>query len=590
MSRRSITKHSVTDSIMERFIEMGLLCRNLPHIYPPQIAEIVNPTKKVPWGRINAPMISLIPDARADLLAPKTMPIAAADINPKSNCIPAIGIAKTSANKILRTMRIASPTISRVDIAVFIVLPFFFYTFEKHDNIIKSSFSKEQDMKVGFLTLGCKVNQYETRAVAEKFLNKGYEVTNDATDIDIAVINSCSVTGMAEKKVRQAIRKMRRENPDSVIAVMGCYPQREGGISLKSLGSNVIIGNESKLGIVEKVENFLKERASIIDVTDINRCAVFEDMQATCDIDGRKRAYIKIQDGCDRYCTYCIIAHVRGRVRSKEADNIYEEAKELVENGYREIVLTGINTALYGKDFHRGIGKSMADVINKIATIPEDFRVRIGSLEPTVVNKEYINLIKNLPKLCHHAHLSVQSGSNNVLRAMGRNYTREEYIDIVNMLRGVDGNYGISTDIIVGFPGESEKDFEQSLMLVEEIPFTKVHIFRYSEREGTPAVNFKGKIKEEIKMRRMKQLEETAKKSMEKFHALNIGDRRGVIFETNEESVYTGYTDNYIKVRYKVPCDEGKNIDNSLEKGDIINSELLKDCMDYMTCKIGQTK
>lgn len=445
-------------------------------------------------------------------------------------------------------------------------------------------------MKVGFLTLGCKVNQYETRAVAEKFLNKGYEVTNDATDIDIAVINSCSVTSVAEKKVRQAIRKMRRENPDSVIAVMGCYPQREGGISLKSLGSNVIIGNESKLGIVEKVENFLKERASIIDVTDINRCAVFEDMQATCDIDGRKRAYIKIQDGCDRYCTYCVIAHVRGRVRSKEADNIYEEAKELVENGYREIVLTGINTALYGKDFHRGIGKSMADAINKIATIPEDFRIRIGSLEPTVVNKEYINLIKNLPKLCHHAHLSVQSGSNNVLRAMGRNYTREEYIDIVNMLRDVDGNYGISTDIIVGFPGESEKDFEQSLMLVEEIPFTKVHIFRYSEREGTPAVNFKGKIKEEIKMRRMKQLEETAKKSMEKFHALNIGDRRGVIFETNEEGVYTGYTDNYIKVRYKVPCDEGKNIDNSLEKGDIINSELLKDCMDYMTCKIGQTK
>ena len=171
-------------------------------------------------------------------------------------------------------------------------------------------------MKVGFLTLGCKVNQYETRAVAEKFSSRGYEVTSSTKDVDIAIINSCSVTSMAEKKVRQAIRKMRRENPDAVIAVMGCYPQMDGGAALKSLGCNVIIGNESKLGIVEKVEKFLKEESMIIDVTDINRCETFENIQATCDIDGRKRAYIKIQDGCDRYCTYCIIAHVRGQVRS----------------------------------------------------------------------------------------------------------------------------------------------------------------------------------------------------------------------------------------------------------------------------------
>lgn len=531
-------------------------------------------------------MISLIPDARADLLAPKIMPMAAADMNPKSNCIPAMGIASTSANKMLRTMRIASPTISRVDIAVFILLPFLFYIFKKHDNIIKSNFSKEQYMKVGFLTLGCKVNQYETRAVAEKFSSRGYEVTSSTKDVDIAIINSCSVTSMAEKKVRQAIRKMRRENPDSVIAVMGCYPQRNGGIALKSLGCNVIIGNESKLGIVEKVEKFLKEKSAIIDVTDINRCEAFENIQATCDIDGRKRAYIKIQDGCDRYCTYCIIAHVRGQVRSKKVEDIYEEAKKLVEDGYREIVLTGINTALYGEDLHQGIGKSMVDVINKISTIPGDFRIRIGSLEPTVVNKEYINLIKNLPKLCRHAHLSVQSGSNDVLAAMGRNYTREEYIDIVDMLRDAHGNYGISTDIIVGFPGESEKDFEQSLMLVEKIPFTKVHIFRYSERAGTPAAGFKNMIKEEIKTRRMKELSTIAKDSMRRFHELNMGDRRGVIFEMKEEGAYTGYTDNYIKVKYKPPLDVGKRIENSLEKGDIIDVELLKDCTDYMTCKI----
>ena len=228
----------------------------------------------------------------------------------------------------------------------------------------------------------------------------------------------------------------------------------------------------------------------------------------------------------------------------------------------------------------------MVDVINKISTIPGDFRIRIGSLEPTVVNKEYINLIKNLPKLCRHAHLSVQSGSNDVLAAMGRNYTREEYIDIVDMLRDAHGNYGISTDIIVGFPGESEKDFEQSLMLVEKIPFTKVHIFRYSERAGTPVAGFKNMIKEEIKTRRMKELSTIAKDSMRRFHELNMGDRRGVIFEMKEEGAYTGYTDNYIKVKYKPPLDVGKRIENSLEKGDIIDVELLKDCTDYMTCKI----
>jgi threonylcarbamoyladenosine tRNA methylthiotransferase MtaB len=401
-------------------------------------------------------------------------------------------------------------------------------------------------MKVAFHTLGCKVNQYETQAIREEFEKNGFFTVEENEFADVYVINTCTVTNLADRKSRQYIRRMKRLNPDSIMVATGCYVQMSKDELINVGEIDLLIGNNLKSKIYEMTMDKLKEK-------DINRVTVlpydelkdYEDLGMVNSIEGRTRAYIKIQEGCNRFCSYCIIPYARGKVRSRQIDEIKKEAEILINKGYKEIVLTGINTALYGRD----IDLNIEDAIRAVCSIDGDFRVRLSSLEPTVVTKENINSLLKYDKLCHHLHLSLQSGSNKVLKNMNRKYTREEYLDIVKMLRSFDETYNITTDIIVGFPGETEEDFNDSLEIIEKAVFGKVHGFKFSKRKGTKAALMNDVIDGKIKNDRIDRLLKLAEEKSEEFRRLNRDKITTVLFEEKtKEGLMAGFTDNYIKV------------------------------------------
>lgn len=409
-------------------------------------------------------------------------------------------------------------------------------------------------MKIAFHTLGCKVNQYETEAMKEQFSSKGHEIVSEEDFADVYIINTCTVTHLADRKSRQYIRKMKRVNPDSIVAVTGCYAQVSPEEVSKIQGVNIVAGTNEKNNLVSYVENFRQEsvptECHIKAYEELNN---YESTGIITSMESRTRAYIKIQEGCNRFCSYCIIPYARGNVRSRDLEEIIEEAKGLLEKGFKEIILTGINTALYGSDFG---DDGIEPVIAALNQLPYDFRIRLSSLEPTVINSEYVRGLLKYEKLCPHLHLSIQSGSNNVLKAMNRRYDRDEYLEIVQVLKQHDPLFGITTDIIVGFPGESENDFLDSVRIIDEVGFCKVHVFKYSKRHGTKAAEYTGQIDEAIKNNRSSILLEKAKADGERFFQKNIGKKRRVLFEEVDESgMITGYTDNYIKVYAK--GDEG---------------------------------
>ena len=424
-------------------------------------------------------------------------------------------------------------------------------------------------MKVAFHTLGCKVNHYETEAIKEAFVSRGAEIVGEEDPADVYVINTCTVTNIADRKSRQFIRRAKKTNPDAIIVVTGCYAQVASDDVAAMPEVDLVMGNNRKSEICGLVmEKFVAKSSAEapaegpdadrghaeVRVIPRDELTFYEDLgKIKSASDEMSRAYIKIQDGCDRFCSYCLIPYARGPVRSRKADEIVEEVRDLVEAGFREVVLTGINTALYGTE--AGAEHSLSELLTMLDELEtsEDFRVRLSSLEPTVVDKDNVEEIIRHRRLCHHLHLSVQNGSDSVLKAMNRHYTREEYLDIVFMLRSHDPLFGITTDIIVGFPGETDKDFEDTLDIVKKSAFGRTHVFRYSPRKGTAGAAMKDAVPEQIKKERAEALESLGEKAAKAFTGANLGITHTILIEESCDGYATGYTGNYIKTYIEDP-------------------------------------
>ena len=408
-------------------------------------------------------------------------------------------------------------------------------------------------MKAAFHTLGCKVNQYESEAMREQFAAAGFELVGEDELADVYVINTCTVTGIADRKSRQYIRRMKRLNPAAVVAVTGCYAQIGAQELWQMPEVDIVAGSGEKGRLLSYVQEALAGGGRSLHVRGYDELCEYQDRGIICSMESRTRAYIKVQEGCDRFCAYCVIPLARGKVRSRDPQEVVAEAKALLSRGFKELILTGINTALYGREEsfvarYPGWEDGIEGLIAALNALPGDFRLRLSSLEPAVVNADYVKRLLKYERLCHHLHLSAQSGSDHVLALMNRPYTAEQYLRIAAVLREFDPLYGISTDIIAGFPGETEDDFAASLRLIEQAGFCKVHAFRYSRRPGTAAAERPQQVASQQKNARVALLVQAGERAAQEFFRRAVKDRRRVLFEEREGSYLAGYTDNYIKV------------------------------------------
>ena len=394
-------------------------------------------------------------------------------------------------------------------------------------------------MKFKIITLGCKVNQYESEMMREKLIKNNYEETFE-NDADIIIINTCSVTNMADLKSRKLIRFNKRENPNSIVAVCGCSSQNNQE-KLKELDIDILIGNNDKSKIVELIENFIKTNNKYKNVVK-SRNLEFEDM--SIEEFEHTRAYIKIQDGCNNFCAYCIIPFVRGNIRSKDLEKILVEAKKLVNNGYKEIVLTGIDTGSYGKDKNY----DLTDLLNELVKIDGLERIRLSSIDIYDLDDKFINCLKNNNKICNHLHISLQSGSDKILKLMNRKYTTEDYQKTINKIRNVRPDISITTDVIVGFPQEEEKDFIDCVNFCKKINFAKIHVFPYSKRAGTKASIMPNQIDTKTKKERARRLIELSNELEEKYYKIFLNKDVEVLIEETDNDKSIGHTSNYIKV------------------------------------------
>lgn len=417
--------------------------------------------------------------------------------------------------------------------------------------------------KIAFITLGCKVNLYDTEAMAELFTEKGYEVVDFEEYADVYLINTCTVTNLGDKKSRQMIRRAKRINPNSVVVATGCYAQVASEEVAKIEGINIVIGTKNRSEIVETVENYVAENGVVNNVSDIMGEKEFEPLQISR-LTNRTRAYIKIQEGCNRYCTYCIIPYARGPIRSRKPEEVIEEVKKLAENGFKEVVLTGIHVASYGLD----LGNiTLADIIEKVHFVNGIERIRFSSMEPLAIDDDFVARMAKLPKVCDHYHLSLQSGCNRTLKRMNRKYNAEQYAEACERLRNAFPNVAITTDIIVGFPDETEEDFKESLAFAKKMKLDKIHTFPYSPKKGTPAAKMKNQISGDVKSQRSKEMIALSDKMNIDFLNNNIGKTVPVLFEDMENGFWQGHTTNYIKVLVK--SDENLNnkiVDVKLDK------------------------
>ncbi|MCR8746582.1 tRNA (N(6)-L-threonylcarbamoyladenosine(37)-C(2))-methylthiotransferase MtaB [Romboutsia lituseburensis] len=401
--------------------------------------------------------------------------------------------------------------------------------------------------KVAFYTLGCKVNQYETEAMLEMFEKDGYAQVDSEEFADVYVINTCTVTHMSDRKSRQYIRRMKKKNPDAIIAVVGCYSQVSPEEILEIEEVNLVMGTNERRQIVEEIKKIdSSQKASTVD--DIMKVRAFEEIEIS-QSNGRTRAFMKIQDGCDRFCSYCIIPYARGgKVRSRNKESILEEVQKLASNGYKEIVLTGIHVASYGKDL-KDEQMTLLSVIKEINEVEEIERIRLSSVEPVLFTDEFVNEVSKMPKVCPHYHLSLQSGCDETLKRMNRRYTTKEYKEIVDRLRENIPNVAITTDVIVGFPGETNDEFNKTYEFLRDIELSQMHIFKYSPRKGTPAATMDNQIDPQMKQFRSDKLLNLNKENFNKFASKFVGQEVDVLFEQSvEQNRYEGLTSNYIRV------------------------------------------
>ncbi len=403
-------------------------------------------------------------------------------------------------------------------------------------------------MKVAFATLGCRVNQYESEAMTEMFLKEGYEVVDFKNLADVYVINTCTVTNMGDKKSRQMVSRAKRLNQNAIIAVVGCYSQIAPEAVSMLEGVDIVLGTRNKGEIVYCVNRFRNEGKKIIKVDQVLKNTVFEQLNIE-EYQDKTRAFLKIQDGCNRFCSYCMIPFARGAVCSKDPSKVIEEVEQLANHGFKEIILSGIHTASYGVDLKESV--TLIDILEAVDKIEGIERVRIGSIDPTFFTQEIVERITALNKLCPQFHLSLQSGCDETLQRMNRRYTSDEYRQIVKILRDNIKDVSITTDIIVGFPGETQEEFGTTFRFLEEMKLSKLHVFKYSPREGTKAAAMENQVDGKDKDDRSSKLISLNLEAEKEFMSKFIGSNSQVLFEDRvqgKENIFEGYTSNYLKV------------------------------------------
>ena len=415
-------------------------------------------------------------------------------------------------------------------------------------------------LKVALHNLGCKVNAYETEAMAQKLEDAGYEIVPFNEKADVYIINTCSVTNMADRKSRQMLHKAKKMNEDAVVVAAGCYVQTATEKLLEDLSVDILIGNNKKKDIVLELQKYFDDNKYNKNVIDINATNEYEELELAT-VTEHTRAYIKIQDGCNQFCSYCIIPYARGRIRSREFDNIKQEVTELAQKGFKEIVLTGIHLSSYGNNENK-----LIDVVEMIAGIEGVERIRLGSLEPNIVTEDFAKRLAKVEKICPHFHLSMQSGCDNTLKRMNRHYTSDEYFEKCELLRKYFDNPAFTTDVIVGFPGETQEDYEISREFVKKVRFSELHVFKYSKRDGTVAAKMENQIPEPVKTERSEDLIKVGEKLTMEYRRKFIGKKVSVLFEeiinVAGENYWVGHTKEYIKVIMKSDKDISGDVKN----------------------------
>ena len=416
--------------------------------------------------------------------------------------------------------------------------------------------------KVAFITLGCKVNQYETNAMTQKFIESGYKVVEHNEKADIYIINTCTVTNMSDRKSRQMLRRVKELNEKSIVVACGCYAQVAKNELEKIEEIDLMLGNKEKKNIVKYLEEYMENQRKQIEVEDVMQKREFVDF-GNVTYTEKARAVIKVQDGCDRFCSYCIIPYARVRVRSRKSESILSEIRKIAEEGIKEVVITGIHVASYGKDFKEEY--QLIDLLEETNQIEGIKRIRLGSIEPLLINEGFMKRLIKLEKVCHHFHLSLQSGCDETLKRMNRRYTTEQFRDIANILRKYYKDVILTTDIIVGFPGETEEEFNKTYKFLKEIKFYKMHVFKYSPRKGTKAAQMNHQIDGNKKEERSQKLIELSNDNERKYNKEYIGKNVEVLFEEEKNGSYKGHTPNYI-LAY-LPKENVKNkMENKLMK------------------------
>lgn len=399
-----------------------------------------------------------------------------------------------------------------------------------------------------FISLGCKVNSYESNALKELFLNNGFSDKDD-----IVVINTCSVTAIADQKSRQIIRRERRNNPNAVIAVMGCYSQKNSDYIISECDADIVVGTSNRNKLVDLVKNFLKERKPIVMIDDDPRKFVYESFH-TVAIPKTTRAYIKIEDGCNNFCTYCTIPYTRGVARSRDKDEIVSEIKELISQGFLEFVITGIHTAHYGLDLK---GVTFSSLVEELLNIDGLYRLRISSIEESEIDDKFIELLRTKDNIANHLHMPLQSGSPSVLKRMGRKYNVNDFINKVNRIRDARPDIAITTDVIVGFPGESEEEFMETVNFIKIVNFAELHVFPFSAREGTKAYSMPNQISPEVKNKRVQILLELSEKLKAEYRSKFVGKELEVIVEekNKKNGLMVGHSSNYLLLEDELSTD-----------------------------------
>lgn len=414
---------------------------------------------------------------------------------------------------------------------------------------------------VAIHSLGCKVNSYEAESMEQLLKQAGYTIVpfDENITADIYIINTCSVTNIADRKSRQMLHKSKKINPDAIVVAAGCYVNADTKKAAEDNAVDIVLGNNCKINIVEALENYYKDKNNSEMVVDFKEKQEYEELKLD-EVSTHTRAYIKIQDGCNQFCSYCIIPYTRGRIRSRDIDEIEEEVTKLVSKGFKEVVLTGIHLTSYGVDNNKG---SLLEVIMRLDKIEGLQRIRLGSLEPRVITEEFAKTLSSSKKICPHFHMSLQSGCDTVLKRMNRKYTTQEYYDKCCILRKYFNNPAITTDVIVGFPQETEEEFEATKVFLEKVHFYEMHIFKYSRRKGTVADRMEGQVDEKIKTQRSAILLELENKMSKEYRQQHIGKTEEVLIEEivseNGKDYFMGFTPDYIRV--KIACDTA--LDNS---------------------------